>query len=175
MDIQRCFEVLELDRDASFDEVKQAYKDLVNVWHPDRFSNNPRLRRKAEEKLKEANLAYKGVKSFISLRQKGVSAKETARQGTSRVMNKADSGIYGAETEYYHEQREAQARAEPESLTEAFVEAGTRGILTLWSHLYTAIRRVVEEARAEIEKENFSGGQERSDGKEKGTGRGKDM
>lgn len=168
MDLQRCFEVLELDRDASLDEVKQAYKDLVNVWHPDRFSNNPRLRRKAEEKLKEANLAYKGVRSFISLKQKRVSARETARQGTSRVMNKADFRVYGAKTEYDHEQPEAQTRAEPESLTEAFVEAGTRGILTLWSHVYAAIRRVVEEARAEIEKEDFSREQERNHCKEKG-------
>ncbi|MBW1888862.1 MAG: molecular chaperone DnaJ, partial [Deltaproteobacteria bacterium] len=45
--------MFELDRLASPYEVKQAYKDIVNVWHPDRFSNNPRLKQKAEEKLKE--------------------------------------------------------------------------------------------------------------------------
>jgi curved DNA-binding protein CbpA len=169
MDLQRCFEVLELDQDASLDEVRQAYKDLVNVWHPDRFSNNPRLRQKAEEKLKEANLAYRGVKSFISLRQKRVSPRETARQGTSGAINKADSVIYGAKSEYYHGQREAETRDEPQSLTEAFVEAGTRGILTLWSRVSTAIRLVVKEARTEIEKEDFSEGQDRSHGKEKGS------
>ena len=53
MDLERCFEVLEIDRNASADEIRQAYKDIVSVWHPDRFRNNPRLRRKAEKKLKE--------------------------------------------------------------------------------------------------------------------------
>ena len=50
MDIKKCFEILELDRGASIAETKQAYKDIVSVWHPDRFSHNPRLKRKAEGK-----------------------------------------------------------------------------------------------------------------------------
>ncbi len=66
MDIQRYFEILELDSKASPDEVKQAYRDLVNVWHPDRFPGNPRLKQKAEEKLKEINEAYERALSFLS-------------------------------------------------------------------------------------------------------------
>lgn len=61
MDIWRCYEILEIEPDASPEQVKQGYKDLVCVWHPDRFSHNPRLREKAEEKLKEVNLAYEIV------------------------------------------------------------------------------------------------------------------
>ncbi|NJM95194.1 MAG: J domain-containing protein [Acaryochloridaceae cyanobacterium CSU_5_19] len=34
---------LALDRSASFDEIREAYQDLVVVWHPDRFMGNPRL------------------------------------------------------------------------------------------------------------------------------------
>ena len=67
MDIEKCFEIFELDRRASPYEVKQAYKDIVNVWHPDRFSNNPRLKQKAEEKLKEINVAYETLKSYSIL------------------------------------------------------------------------------------------------------------
>jgi curved DNA-binding protein CbpA len=33
------------------------------VWHPDRFPNDPRLQEKAQEKLKEINLAYDYLKS----------------------------------------------------------------------------------------------------------------
>ena len=51
MDIKRCYEILELDPNASLDDAKQAYKDLVNIWHPDRVSNNPRLKQKAEENV----------------------------------------------------------------------------------------------------------------------------
>ena len=48
---------------ASMEELKTAYRDLVKVWHPDRFAGNPRLQRKAQEKLKEINLAYERLQS----------------------------------------------------------------------------------------------------------------
>jgi len=62
--ISRCIEVLGLKPNASEEEVNQAYRDLANVWHPDRFVGNPRLQKKAEEKLKEINVAYEYIKSF---------------------------------------------------------------------------------------------------------------
>lgn len=54
----RCCRVLGLEPGTSLEEVKSAYRDLVNVWHPDRFGHNERLRSKAEEQLKEINRAY---------------------------------------------------------------------------------------------------------------------
>ena len=62
--MNRCIEMLGLKSGASQEEVTQAYRDLANVWHPDRFAGNPRLQKKAEEKLKEINAAYEYVKSF---------------------------------------------------------------------------------------------------------------
>jgi uncharacterized membrane protein len=38
--------------------VEQAHRDLAQVWHPDRFGDNPRLRTQAEDKIKEINAAY---------------------------------------------------------------------------------------------------------------------
>ena len=70
MEIQRCFETLELPKDASIEDVRQAYKDLVNIWHPDRVGDNPRLKKKAEEKLKEINISYEELSSFLSSRPK---------------------------------------------------------------------------------------------------------
>jgi hypothetical protein len=58
------YRVLDLQPGASKDEVKQAYKDLISVWHPDRFSHNPRLQQKAQEKVKEINAAYAFFKSY---------------------------------------------------------------------------------------------------------------
>ncbi len=63
-DLEHDYEVLGLKFGASIEEVKQAYKDLVRVWHPDRFLHDPRLYEKAQEKLKEINLAYKRLSSF---------------------------------------------------------------------------------------------------------------
>lgn len=65
MDIKRCFEILELDHSASVDELNQAYRDLVAVWHPDRFPINPRLKAKAGEKLKAINESCKKLLVFF--------------------------------------------------------------------------------------------------------------
>ncbi|MBD2067488.1 GUN4 domain-containing protein [Leptolyngbya sp. FACHB-671] len=59
-----CYRILEIEPGASKDDVKQAYKDLAKVWHPDRFSNDLRLQQKAEEKLKQINSAYEFLKSY---------------------------------------------------------------------------------------------------------------
>lgn len=40
------------------DEVKRSYRELVKVWHPDRFSHDPKLQSRAQEKLKVINAAY---------------------------------------------------------------------------------------------------------------------
>jgi tetratricopeptide (TPR) repeat protein len=59
----RYYEILGLDRSALPEEIRQAYRDLVKVWHPDRFGHDPRLQRKAQEKTKELNEAYEALKA----------------------------------------------------------------------------------------------------------------
>ena len=56
----RCsaFAMFGLTRDATPTEIKDAYRVLAKVWHPDRFPGDATLRLKAEEKLKEINSAY---------------------------------------------------------------------------------------------------------------------
>jgi hypothetical protein len=57
-DLEQCYEVLEIASDASIEDIKQAYKDLAQFWHPDRYAYNPRLQQKAEAKFKDINMAY---------------------------------------------------------------------------------------------------------------------
>ncbi len=51
------YEVLGVDRAASDDEVKKAFRRLARQHHPD-LQSDPQLKKKAEEKFKEANEAY---------------------------------------------------------------------------------------------------------------------
>jgi hypothetical protein len=63
----RHYQVLGLQNGASKEDIKQAHRDLVKVWHPDRFSaGDERLRRKAEDKLREINEAYANINSRVA-------------------------------------------------------------------------------------------------------------
>ncbi len=93
MDIKRCFELLEISPGATLDEVKKAYRDLTLIWHPDRFSNNPRLQKKAEEKTKEINNAKEKVIKFLSSNQKVEFHKNYSEEHRQKQIGKADDFI----------------------------------------------------------------------------------
>ena len=62
-ELSEFYRVLEVDPGASLDEIRESWRDLVQVWHPDRFRDNPRLHQKAEERIKRINTAYETIKN----------------------------------------------------------------------------------------------------------------
>jgi hypothetical protein len=52
------------------EEVQTAYKDLVKVWHPDRFGDDLKLRAIAEEKLKEINQAFSAIQEHFARKRR---------------------------------------------------------------------------------------------------------
>ena len=51
------YKVLGVDRSASEDEIKKAYRTLAKKYHPDNYTNTP-FADMAEEKMKQINEAY---------------------------------------------------------------------------------------------------------------------
>ena len=62
-DLSKAYELLGVKPGVSSGELKAAHRDLAKVWHPDRFTHDPRLQEKAQEKLKEINEAYELLSS----------------------------------------------------------------------------------------------------------------
>ena len=53
------YEVLEVEKTASKDEIKKAYRKLSMKYHPDKVRHlGDEFRNVAEEKMKEINAAY---------------------------------------------------------------------------------------------------------------------
>lgn len=57
-EIQTALKTLGLDESATASQIREAYRDLVKVWHPDRFQHDVKLQKKAEETLKSINRSY---------------------------------------------------------------------------------------------------------------------
>ncbi len=64
MTTARALRLLELEQAVPPRELREAYRDLVRVWHPDRFEGEPRLRLKASARLADINTAYRFLSSL---------------------------------------------------------------------------------------------------------------
>jgi curved DNA-binding protein CbpA len=140
MDIQRALKILEIDRTASIDDVNKAYKDIVSVWHPDRFTHNPRLKRKAEEKIKDVNIAYETLKSFYAQKQR----KDEGEKGSPFDTDADVGGATDTTTANKEGFNRTRTTDETRDRTEAAFEIGTQVVLTAWSYLSSKLRRVVD-------------------------------
>lgn len=63
-DYLRNYHILGIQPGASWKQLRQAYKKLVNAWHPDRFQQNVRQKKLAEEKTKEITQSYKELAEY---------------------------------------------------------------------------------------------------------------
>jgi hypothetical protein len=56
--METYYTILEIQDSATPDEIKESYRLLLQVWHPDRFHHRPKLRAKAEQKSGKINVAF---------------------------------------------------------------------------------------------------------------------
>lgn len=79
------YKVLGVDQNATDEQIKNAYRELVKKYHPDRYLNNP-LADLANEKMQEVNKAYETINNIRS-------GKQSAEQNTT--YNQYNNGNNG--------------------------------------------------------------------------------
>ena len=76
--METYYSILEIPESATPEQIKQAYRLLLQVWHPDRFHHNPDLLTKAEKKTREINVAFATL-SNPALKQRYDEGRPTSR------------------------------------------------------------------------------------------------
>lgn len=61
--LDACYKVLEVEKSASNEEIKKAYRSMAIKYHPDKLSHlGDDIRKASEEKFKKVNEAYDKIK-----------------------------------------------------------------------------------------------------------------
>lgn len=109
----RCdaLRTLGLREGASWNEIRDTYRDLVKVWHPDRFSDDGKLRSRAEEKLKEVNAAFQCLDSSAERRPARAASAAKKPFWTSATSTRTNRWYSAPTNQWYSE----SARETPRS------------------------------------------------------------
>jgi len=149
MEIDKYYKILEVNKSASPEQVRQAYKDLVNIWHPDRVSNNRRLKQKAEDKLKEINIAYEKVNSYLSSQERQ-EAKNDVSTSIYPSATKQQSVKYEDKSEYHEFQSRPQNSEKPEPI----IDQGQNIFSDLWSSISSAFRQMFTDMQSRMDRDD---------------------
>ncbi len=105
--MDKYYQILGLKLNASPEEVKKAYRQLVKIWHPDRFHNNDQEQKQAEAKFKEIAEAYEILKDYIPGSSSTSSFSSTSTTGVKVKRTSPEMlyqrGVEFAEKEQYQE------------------------------------------------------------------------
>jgi len=68
VDLTEAYAVLEIPPSATLEEAERVFRELTQVWHPDRFADD-RMRVRAARKQAELNLAIKFLREYNTVPQ----------------------------------------------------------------------------------------------------------
>lgn len=131
MNRTEALHILGLEDDATADDIKIAYRETVQILHPDKFAGNEKLQRRATEQFKRLQEAYDLLSSGASGGRGGRGARSGASSssGAARAWTEVEDGV---EVEY---------------LTEAEIKARLAGIAAARAQLVAQRDTVSDERR----------------------------
>lgn len=76
---RHCYDLLGLDADASWEDLRKSYKLLVQQNHPDRFERDPEAKKIAEMQVREINNAHQVLADYFQTHRRLPFGKAPAR------------------------------------------------------------------------------------------------
>lgn len=139
MNRTEALHILGLEDDATADDIKIAYRETVQILHPDKFAGNEKLQSRATEQFKRLQEAYDLLSSGAGGGRGGRSGRGS-RSGAGASGASASSGAARAWTE-------VEDGVEVEYLTEAEIKARLAGIAAARAQLVAQRDTVSDERR----------------------------
>lgn len=102
--IAQYYAVLSIDSAASSETVKQAYRNLAKIWHPDRYVHDLRLKAQAEIEIKKINQAYEAIKSYLELEHNTVEKINSDSQSQVSIKKNTPDFYYCQGVDYAAQQ-----------------------------------------------------------------------
>ncbi|MEB1814943.1 J domain-containing protein [Adlercreutzia mucosicola] len=101
MNRNEALHILGLNDDASADDIKIAYRETVQILHPDKFAGNEKLQTRATEQFKRLQEAYELLCSSTGRRGRGSSSSSASNtSGAARSWTETEGDV---EVEYVTE------------------------------------------------------------------------
>lgn len=130
MNRNEALHILGLEDDATADDIKIAYRETVQILHPDKFAGNEKLQNRATEQFKRLQEAYELLSSGTG--------SGGGRSGRANSANSSGAARSWTETE---------GDVEVEYLTEAEIKARLAGIAAARAQLVAQRDTVSDERR----------------------------
>ena len=81
----KYFKILELDIQASKEDVKKAFSELSHIWHPDNYMGKPsNIQDRATRKFKKISTAYQVLNEYLSEEDSDSGAEEKKKAEQER-------------------------------------------------------------------------------------------
>jgi hypothetical protein len=154
-ELDRYYLILGLEPGAPAEDVRQAYRDCVEAWHPDRFAHSPERQQRAQARMKQINEAYQRLRQLPprpgSGPPPGEAPREQPRSTGHQASSRSASGAGGTTTSSRSQAggrtsqraRPAEPPEPPETPSRPWLELANESRFTVTALYFSALSVIV--------------------------------